>query len=90
MIVVRLPRNLAACLALTGHFNLAIGRLGKGKRTVQSPTLIAGLVPLCLALCAGFNASAQVTNVDDTTSTPIPGAGHDYIHELSETVNSLW
>lgn len=32
-------------------------------------------------------ASAQVTNVTDDTSTPIPGAGHDYIHLLSETVN---
>jgi hypothetical protein len=30
---------------------------------------------------------AQITNVDDTTSTPIAGAGHDYIHLLSETVN---
>jgi hypothetical protein len=30
---------------------------------------------------------AQITNVDNTTSTPIPGAGHDYIHLLSETVN---
>src|SRR6267142_2035281 len=32
-------------------------------------------------------ACAQITNVDNTTSTPIPGAGHDYIHLLSETVN---
>jgi RHS repeat-associated protein len=36
----------------------------------------------CTALSIG-----QVTTVDDTTSTPIPGAGHDYIHLLSETVN---
>ena len=32
-------------------------------------------------------ANAQITQVDNTTSTPIPGAGHDYIHLLSETVN---
>ena len=30
---------------------------------------------------------AQVTNVDSTPATPIEGAGHDYIHFLSETVN---
>ncbi len=32
-------------------------------------------------------ARGQIATVDDTTSTPIPGAGHDYIHLLSETVN---
>jgi len=30
---------------------------------------------------------AQITNVTNQTSTPIPGAGHDYIHMLNETVN---
>jgi RHS repeat-associated protein len=30
---------------------------------------------------------AQVTNVTNDTSTPVEGAGHDYIHLLSETVN---
>jgi hypothetical protein len=30
---------------------------------------------------------AQITQVNDTTSVPIEGAGHDYIHLLSETVN---
>jgi YD repeat-containing protein len=29
----------------------------------------------------------QITNVTDDQSTPVPGAGHDYIHLLSETVN---
>jgi hypothetical protein len=32
-------------------------------------------------------ACGQITNVNDTTSTPIPGAGHDYIKMLNETVN---
>jgi len=32
-------------------------------------------------------AHAQITNVGDDTMTPVPGAGHDYIHMLSETVN---
>jgi RHS repeat-associated protein len=30
---------------------------------------------------------AQTANVDNTTSTPTEGVGHDYIHLLSETVN---
>ena len=46
----------------------------------------------CLAVCllavlAVVPAHAQVTKVSDDVSTPIEGAGHDYIHELSETVN---
>ncbi len=32
-------------------------------------------------------ARAQITNVTNDQSTPIPGAGHDYIKMLSETVN---
>jgi hypothetical protein len=30
---------------------------------------------------------SQITNVTNDQSTPIPGAGHDYIKLLSETVN---
>jgi YD repeat-containing protein len=30
---------------------------------------------------------AQIPSISDTTSTPIPNAGHDYIHAPSETVN---
>ncbi|MGD0220659.1 MAG: RHS repeat-associated core domain-containing protein [Acidimicrobiales bacterium] len=32
-------------------------------------------------------ARGQILNVTDTTSTPIAGAGHDYIKMLNETVN---
>ena len=32
-------------------------------------------------------AQCQILSVGDDTSTPIPGAGHDYIKMLSETVN---
>jgi RHS repeat-associated protein len=41
------------------------------------------------ALCIfGLSPSfAQITNVTDDVSKPIEGAGHDYIHMLSETVN---
>ncbi len=42
---------------------------------------------LAVTLCFTRLALAQIINVDNTTSTPIPGAGHDYIHLLSETVN---
>jgi len=35
----------------------------------------------------GSLAIGQITNNNDDTSTPIPGAGHDYLHLLSETVN---
>lgn len=44
----------------------------------------SGLIALTVLM---IPVSAQVPNVDNFTSTPIPGAGHDYIHLLSETVN---
>ena len=41
----------------------------------------------CLFLFAGPFSLAQISNVTDITSTPIPGVGHDYLKMLSETVN---
>ena len=38
-------------------------------------------------LISGCLAHGQMTAVTNATSTPIPGAGHDYIKMLSETVN---
>jgi len=40
-----------------------------------------------LMLLAAPSCWAQITNVTNDQSTPIPGAGHDYIKMLSETVN---
>ena len=42
---------------------------------------------LVFALLFTLTAFAQITNVTNTTSTPIPGAGHDEIRLLSETVS---
>jgi hypothetical protein len=47
---------------------------------------LAILIPLLLAAVSP-TGNAQVTNVTDTQATPIPGAGHDYLGVLSETVN---
>jgi hypothetical protein len=35
----------------------------------------------------GTLSPSQTVNLGDDVSRPIPGAGHDYIHMLSETVN---
>lgn len=40
-----------------------------------------------ISLSISCFARAQILNVGDDTSTPIPGAGHDYIHSPAETVN---
>lgn len=45
------------------------------------------LIVASILLFAAHSAQAQVTNVTNTTSTPTPGAVHDYIKLLSETVN---
>lgn len=46
----------------------------------------AAFALLSMPLLASL-AFAQITNVTNDTSTPIPGAGHDYVKLLSETVN---
>jgi len=46
--------------------------------------LALNLVSMFMFVCA---AAAQISNVTNTTSTPIQGTGHDYIKLLSETVN---
>lgn len=46
------------------------------------------VVAILLARCSLASiAAAQVTTLTDTTSTPIPGAGHDYLGMLNETVS---
>src|SRR5947207_14339808 len=45
------------------------------------------VVCCCSVVLAGSLSWAQITNVTDETSTPLPGTGHDYIGLLSETVN---
>jgi len=40
--------------------------------------------PLCLMAQGSLNPDTLVTNA---TQTPIEGVGHDYVHDLSETVN---
>jgi hypothetical protein len=54
--------------------------------------VVAGLAPPVIRarrlLSLTVSASrAQIANVTDSTSTPVPGLGHDYIHMLAETVN---
>lgn len=59
------------------------------QRRVAVTTLFACLLLLASPSAHGQNGPAPtgVTDVGDATATPIPGAGHDYIKFLSETVN---
>jgi RHS repeat-associated protein len=45
------------------------------------------LVALATLVFLTATVQAQVTNVTDVESTPIPGTGHDYLHMLNETIN---
>jgi hypothetical protein len=49
--------------------------------------LFRSLLALSFFLLAGSLSQAQVGNVTDTEATPAPGAGHNYIGGLNETVN---
>lgn len=54
-------------------------------------TAVSRLFPSVFLICIAFLsfpiAEAQILAVGDDTSTPVAGAGHDYIHMLDETVN---
>ncbi len=52
------------------------------RRSLRNLLAIATLLFL-----AASTAWCQVTNMADTTSTPVPGAGHNYFGVLNETVN---
>jgi hypothetical protein len=45
------------------------------------------LLSTLFSLICGCFAYGQLTAVTNSTSTPAPGAGHDYIQMLNETVN---
>ena len=51
------------------------------------PLVRRALLLLVFAFAFVSVSEAQITNVTDDVATPIPGAGHDYIRLLSETVN---
>lgn len=57
--------------------------LASPSHTCRSGSIAFVLVGLLLIAAA----RAQITDVTNVTSTPIPGAGHDYIKLFSETVN---
>lgn len=51
--------------------------------TIVFAALLYGLS--CILLCA--DSYCQTGNLGDAVQHPVPGAGHDYIHGLNETVN---
>ena len=51
------------------------------------PFLLKITLLIYATLAIATHSIAQITNVTDQTSVPIPSVGHDYIHLLSETVN---
>ncbi len=66
---------------LSGTIQQLRGNLG-----FASIISLAVTVVLSVALLPG-SARAQLGPVDGATATPIPGAGHDYLQDLVDTVN---
>lgn len=48
---------------------------------------IRGIIFAASFLLSGTVASAQIPQITLQTQTPTPGTGHDYIHELNETMD---
>jgi len=54
----------------------------------SSPTWLPTLISvICVVLFATSIPQAQIDRVNNSTSTPIPGAGHNYMGSLNETVD---
>jgi YD repeat-containing protein len=51
------------------------------------PRRLLAVIAVLFFCFTAQSSKAQATSVADDTAPPIPGAGHDYIHLLSETVN---
>ena len=67
------------------NVNLSYGRT-TSRSDYRKPQSMGGALFIALFFSVASLCSAQVTNVTDVTSTPIPGVGHDYIGRLSDTV----
>ncbi len=50
-------------------------------------SLLRGFTLTYIAILLAATAHAQIGNLDDTNTPPIPGIGHDFIKMLGETVN---
>lgn len=55
-------------------------------RNLASSFAVPAFLTAVLAACSSF---AQVSNTDAPNMTPTPGAGHDYLHMLTETVSPV-
>jgi hypothetical protein len=56
-------------------------------RFVAVLSLIRPFDAICVVIVLAATAHTQIRNLDDTTTPPTPGVGHDYIKMLRETVN---
>jgi RHS repeat-associated protein len=68
-------------------FTLLPKRLGKQTPFSFLNYVSTRILAIGAVFLVGTAVQAQVTNVTDIESTPIPGAGHDYLHMVDETVN---
>jgi hypothetical protein len=50
-------------------------------------TLWKSAIVVAFSLYTQPSAPAQIANLGNNTSTPVPGVGHDYVEMLNETVN---
>lgn len=67
--------------------NVRVVSPSRAARSTSSMNQARFLFLACALLMIGLTARAQVIDVADDVSTPIEGAGHDYIKMLAETVN---
>ena len=59
------------------------------RSSFRSPALATAILAVCAAILIALTVCSPSSGQTqgDTVSTPIPGAGHDYLHLLDEIVN---
>lgn len=74
---------------ICAFFSFLLTKFNLFARSRHASSLICGTLPLVLgcAFLHSFVAGAQRIPLGDDVAHPVPGAGHNYIHALSETVN---
>lgn len=81
--MLRTTRRITGCKEVTNLSPMKRNKLMSALMAAFSRFYFAAFVMLCLSPMAW----AQFPVINNTTSTPIPGSGHNYIQMLSETVD---
>lgn len=85
---IRLGRFSSPCSLFLGvALSVAASAIAQSVHRRRSMKELWFLIAMTACILPGTLSQAQMVNLGDDLSRPVPGAGHDYIHMLNETVD---